>query len=29
MDKAPESLHGEIGVLAYDELNDRVQCHYC
>jgi len=23
------SLHGEIGVLAYDPIDDRIQCHYC
>ena len=22
-------LHGELGVLAYDELEDRIQCHAC
>jgi hypothetical protein len=23
------SIHGELGLLAYDEINDRVQCHAC
>src|SRR5207302_8171067 len=25
----PMPLHGEIGVLAYDEVADRIQCHVC
>src|SRR2546423_1157742 len=26
---APDPMHGEIGVLAYDEVADRIQCHVC
>jgi predicted transcriptional regulator len=28
-DSSAGRLHGEIGVLAYDELENRVQCHVC
>ena len=25
----PMPLHGEVGVLAYDEVADRIQCRVC